>query len=196
MSENKEQKFRVLALPEVSFPVFVDFWADLYGYKSEHFYDDNIHNPLFTSADITQLYHWKNGSVLSQYKEKALRTKVLLKLDIINKLKSKFCMETFQSEFETMSTIWKIFLLHIIVPEQYPIFDQHVYRAFHYLKENCIQEIPDKDPEKEKIYFESYVPFFNNLAEKNTEFSRKRIDEAIWSFGKFLKSDYGQCVCT
>jgi len=37
-----------------------------------------------------------------------------------------------------MSAIWQIFLLHIIDPTNYPIFDQHVYRAHYYLEHRTI----------------------------------------------------------
>ena len=39
---------------------------------------------------------------------------------------------------------------------------------------------------KEMLYLD-YVTFFNKFAEKNID--KKRIDEALWQFGKFLKGD-------
>jgi len=45
-----------------------------------------------------------------------------------------------------------------------------------------------------KFYFEDYVEFFNELANKNKDVSRKKLDEALWAFGKFLKTPYGKRV--
>jgi len=60
--------------------------------------------------------------------------------------------------------IWKIFLLHIIDPKRYPIFDQHVYRAYDFLTKNKTIGILSSNKRKEDIYFSEYISFFNKLA--------------------------------
>jgi hypothetical protein len=179
---------------EVRFPEFVQFWSGFYNYPLEHLYAERISKSQFTRDDITKLFEWKNGGRLSQKKQNALRG-IIEKLDIINKLKSELCLTTFQKEFNHVSAIWKIYLLHLIAPQSYPIFDQHVCRAFYFLKDNQAKEIPSNNVGKEKIYFNEYVKFFNGLS-NNKEVSRKKVDEALWAFGKFLKSDYGKVIAS
>jgi hypothetical protein len=79
--------------------------------------------------------------------------------------------------------------LHIIAPQIYPIFDQHVFRAFRFLLSNDVVEIPSTNSKKERTYFQDYLPFFNHLA-NISNMPRKKVDEALWVFGKFLKTDY------
>ena len=70
-----------------------------------------------------------------------------------------------------------MFLLHVIQPDSYPIFDQHVYRAYLFIAKNQRAEIPD-NKRKQDVYFKEYAPFFNELASKGV--SRKKLDEALW----------------
>lgn len=126
-------------------------------------------------------------------KTRSFTKKILPKLKIINSLKisADFELEKFLEEFKEVSTIWKIFLLHVIRSDEYAIFDQHVYRAFYYIKHSEIRELPYDDKKKEKIYFEQYLPFFKQIREGCLI---KRVDESMWAFGKFLKSNYGKMI--
>lgn len=178
---------------EISFVEFVQFWSGFYNYRLEHHYSERISKDKFTGDDITKLFEWKNGGRLSQKKQASLET-IINKLAIINELKSNFCLSTFRREFSKLSAIWKIYLLHVIAPQSYPIFDQHVCRAFYFLSENQVKEIPSNNVAKENLYFKEYVKFFNRLSNKNKEVSRKKIDEALWAFGKFLKTNYGKAI--
>ncbi len=78
--------------------------------------------------------------------------------------------------------------MHIIQPEQYPIFDQHVYRAFKYIVEHVNDAtLPLYDRYNMKIYFNDYLPFYLNCKENmNDRFTSKQLDDALWLFGKFL----------
>ena len=82
--------------------------------------------------------------------------------------------------------IWKIFTLHILYPDKYPIFDQNVYRAMHYLQTGIIEEIPSKNIDKQAAYIKEYVPFYTELEELGDCKGRK-LDKALFSFGQFLK---------
>lgn len=170
---------------EIEFSEFVKIWSAEYGYTLESLYAERIHKKQFTNEDIQRLFEWKNGGPLSQKKQKSLENKIISKLDAINRLKSKFCLESFKNEFKNVSAIWKIYLLHVIAPEIYPIFDQHVCRSFYLLTENKQLEAPSTNLAKEELYWGEYVPFFNDLAKSGI--SRKKIDEALFRFGKFLK---------
>jgi hypothetical protein len=99
----------------------------------------------------------------------------------------------FKNEFADISAIWKLFLLHIIAPNIYPIFDQHVYRACIYLTTQKLKEIPLSNNKKEQIYFQDYLEFFNDIV-ATSQLPRKQVDEALFSFGRFLKSIYGKSI--
>ena len=169
---------------------FIDFWSEYYNYaKIEHFYDDTIQLSTFSADDIKMLFEWKNGMKLNGHVPKeASVNKVLSKLDIVNQLKSKFDITTFNSNFNGMSAIWKLFLLHIIRPCQYPIFDQHVYRAHFFIVNKEIKEIKESNKYKEEYYFKTYMPYYHSLT--SLEPDLRKIDKALWSFGKFLKTHY------
>lgn len=170
---------------------FIQFWGAFYHYPKEHLYSDRIGKYQFTIDDIENLFEWKNGTPLSQKKKTSLR-RITEKIQIVNKLKGNFDLDTFKKEFSSISAIWKIYLLHLVVPNSYPIFDQHVCRAFYFLTEKKIKEIPATNQKKENLYFKSYVAFFNDLA--NNSLSRKKADEALWALGKFLKTEYGRRI--
>jgi len=169
---------------------FIDKWKKFYPAPQENLYKINIQKKIFSAEDVTDLFIWKNGRKLSKVKRNSIKEKIIAKLDIINALKINFDMNTFKSEFKNVSSIWKIFLLHIIKPDLYPIFDQHVCRAYYYIEEKTLQEIPDNNLFKEKLYFEKYLGFFNRLAAYG--FERKELDEALWAFGKYLKDKKGK----
>jgi hypothetical protein len=176
---------------EISFEEFVSYWSRFYIYPLDYLYTERIAKKQFTSDDVTKLFIWKNARVFSQRKQLTL-DKINSKLGIVNELKRNFSLDTFSEEFVDISAIWKLYLLHIIVPQRFPIFDQHVCRAYNFVVQNEIKEIPSANSSKEGLYFESYVPFFNDVASE--DISRKKMDEALWTFGKFLKTDYGKTI--
>jgi hypothetical protein len=180
--------FTILTKNTVKPREFVDFWSSFYNYLFEDSYALIVGKKRFMEADLAKLFEWKNGGKLAQKKKKALES-IIDKIDQINALKTKFCIDTFLKEFSFVKgAIWKTFLLHIIQPDSFPIFDQHVYRAYLFIVKNKRGEIPD-NKRKQDVYFSEYVPFFNGLAGNGV--SRKKLDEALWSFGKFLKTPYG-----
>lgn len=184
--------FKLSAAGENDTLKFVNFWADLYYDKLEELYIESINKNYFGREDILKLYKWKNRGNLSMLKQNSLNTKILDKLTMINQLKSNFSLSSFKNEFRNVSAIWKIFLLHIIIPQKYPMFDQHVYRAYYFLKNQQIEELPFSNTAKEELYFNKYIPFFNTLLRENVPC--KRLDEALWILGKFLKTNYVKLI--
>lgn len=163
---------------------FIDFWSKQYYYpNNEHFYTQNIGKKSFERQDIIELYQWKNGMRLSTKKQESLEDKILFKLDIINDLKYHGLpvLDFFLEEFKEVSFVWKIFLLHIIKPNTYPIYDQHIHRAFKYLKaeDSYIQEAGQHE-----FYFKHYLPFIEYEQIKDI----KKLDEAFFAFGQFLNT--------
>ncbi len=187
----------ILIKEHVSITQFINFWSSYYIYaKIENYYIKNINKKVFDSETLNALFMWKNGSVLSKKKKDSLNKNIIRKIEIINSLKNKFDFDLFKKEFKNVSVIWKIFLLNLIKPKTYPIFDQHVFRAMKFIKFSKIEEVPNNDREKEEVYFDEYIDFFNKIkAELPRDFDNKKIDEALWSFGKFLKSNYKTILC-
>lgn len=181
--------FILLSTKPANVKEFIDFWFRFYTDSNENNYSENIKKISFNRDALFSLFEWKNGSKLSNRKMKSFEEKIFTKLKIINSLKTStdFDLSEFLEEFKNVSAIWKIFLLHIIKPSEYPIFDQHVYRAFCFIKYSKIEELPYNNKVKEKIYFEKYLPFFKRV---RRGCSTKKFDESLWSFGKFLKSNY------
>lgn len=177
----------ILNIDKGSLQQFISSWSKLYtDSKDQLFYNKNI-DKLLTPDSLLELYVWKNGTKLSLLKQKSFDDKIASKLTIINKWKGnnkEVSFDEIVDEFRIVSTIWLVFLAHIIDPILYPIYDQHVYRAYYFLKHKKIKEIPN-EARKLTSYKEEYLPFYNGI--KNQVNNLKELDEALWSFGKFLK---------
>lgn len=164
---------------------FISFWSELYVYDNAELYE-RIHNKTLSEDDLKDLYIWKNGMKLSQAKEKSLNTKIISKIDIVNYLRqaSDFDLEYFLEEFKQVSVVWKVFLMHILKPHRFPIYDQHVHRAFRFINNQSSDAIKAsmKESVKLKFYFEEYYPF---VRESNIT-DLKKMDEAFFAFGQFI----------
>ena len=182
--------FPILELKkETDINSFIDFWSKLYYYPLENLYNETIIKKQFEIDDIQRLYIWKNGMNLSKKKQQSLDLKIKPKLILINDYKQNddWSIEDFQNEFGDLSAVWKIFLLHIIKPEIYPIYDQHINRAFNYIHELPYSEISANisNKNKELFYFNTYLEFVNKLKDVNL----KKFDEAFFAFGKFINTN-------
>ena len=164
---------------------FISFWSKLYAYDNAGLYD-KIHYKVLSEKDIKDLYQWKNGMKLSQAKEKSLNIKILKKLNIINSLRAtaEIDLDYFLKEFKEVSVVWKVFLLHIISPTMYPIYDQHIHRAYRFMNHEASDGIKASMNEsvKLKFYFEEYYPFVKESKIKDL----KKMDEAFFAFGQFI----------
>ncbi|MFC4321307.1 hypothetical protein [Litchfieldia salsa] len=80
------------------------------------------------------------------------------------------------------------FILHIISPIFYPLYDQHVERGKRAL---CGQEIDVKpnqlNIESYKEYQTFFYEFYNNYSKETSLVTIKIADAALWSFGKWIK---------
>ena len=164
---------------------FISFWSRLYAYDNAALYD-KIHYKVLSEKDIKDLYQWKNGMKLSQAKEKSLNTKIIKKLNIINSLRAtaEIDLDYFLKEFKEVSVVWKVFLLHIISPTMYPIYDQHIHRAYRFINNEASDGIKASMNEsvKLKFYFKEYYPFVRQSKIKDL----KKMDEAFFAFGQFI----------
>ena len=164
---------------------FISFWSRLYAYDNAALYN-KIHHKVLSEKDIKDLYQWKNGMKLSEAKEQSLNTKIIKKIKIINSLRAitEIDLGYFLKEFKEVSVVWKVFLLHIISPSIYPIYDQHIHRAHRFMNNEASDGIKASMNEsvKLKFYFEEYFPFVKESKIKDL----KKMDEAFFAFGQFI----------
>jgi hypothetical protein len=195
---NIEMKYSFVTLKRndlADLNTFIDNWSKSFMYLNMASYTDLIYREEFSVENIEELFTWKNGMKLSGKKDTALKEKILSKHEIINQLKRNWNTNIFDKTFSDLSAIWKIFLMHIIQPNEYPIFDQHVFRAFKYISEQDKDaSLPTSNGEKIKIYHKDYKPFYLNCKDiMNDNFTAKQLDSALWTFGKFL-SEYPNLI--
>jgi hypothetical protein len=158
---------------------FVTHWSSKYVFKveDERKYTDNIGKPL-SPASLRELFEWKNG--ISKIAAK--------KVDSI----ARNYPVAFQGDQAARyldhrqpgSAIWNIFYLHCLSPSAWPIFDQHVFRAMHYMQHGAVHEIPSTSKGKYEAYQAEYIPFLKQFHHPQA----RRVDMALFAFGKFLKT--------
>lgn len=168
---------------------FIDCWSKYYDYRGNKIYFKHIKKNKLEADDISELFKWKNGMRLSTLKGISFETKIIPRLGIINDLKQerRITFQTITDSFHDVSAIWRIFLAHIINPNRFPIFDQHVYRAMIYLQTKKIEELKNTDKVKLEKYENEYLEFFNDISPEISDY--KKYDEAMWAFGRFLKQN-------
>jgi len=80
--------------------------------------------------------------------------------------------------------IWAIFALHCFYPEIYPLYDQHVYRAYKLLQSNGDIN-PVSAPNDWNEYLKYRLFFQEQLDVSNYDYWL--VDRALWAFGKSRK---------
>jgi hypothetical protein len=168
---------------------FVLEWAKIYDYPNDEKYTNNIKNGLETDKALIELFEWKNGTGDSISEKKMTRIDEFISKRVeMLEMKSNFNINDFQNAIEPQkgSVIWKIFLLHIIHPEYYPIYDQHVYRSFKFFTTGEIKEIPKQDKEKYTSYRDDYVEWFHKIKTQHN-LNPREMDKSFFVFGRTLK---------
>jgi len=177
---------------------FISFWAQFYNESQypDTTYKENLRKgKMLQENNITPLLKWKNGRPLSNAK-KQIAVKITKNLEEFNRFRSlgevangefaKFWK--FVSSIVKTGLVWKVYLLHIARPDDYPIIDQHVLRAYHFLTYGEISE-----PEQSLSTYNSYKEFFFKVAkESGKEF--READKALMSLGQYLKTQFGQLL--
>lgn len=171
---------------------FVEFWARTYTDKNEPIYSECIRNPL-TKESVRNLFTWKamaiNRTTIKEGDNKFVEA-VVDNLGRFQNMPLSMLEDAdkfLTTELKDRGMIWKIFVLHILHPDKYPIFDQHVYRAMVYLKTGEIKEIPESNEEKQLKYINEYLSFYN----EHGYYEDRKLDKALFSFGQFLKTRWG-----
>ena len=168
---------------------FVEIWSKKYNVRNNYLYDENIKTGLDNYDSFFNLFRWKNGF----YNISKSKTRVVEsfwdKVTELKTLKNSFDWGEFEDEYnpQNTSTIWKIFLLHISDPYNFPIFDVHVFRFHNFITTGKINEIPKNSRQKYQYYKNEYLPWFLELRDKY-DLNPKKMDESFFMFGKKLKS--------
>jgi len=178
---------------EMSVSDFVRFWSRLYDYGNEAYYFSNIFAHQFTKEQLWQLLEWKNGMVLSEAKKKTLKEKVLGHLEVINQMKAadKWNEGLFDRTFYDLGVSWRIFMRHVIKPDRFPDFDYHTYHAYRFIAGLKVKTVSKNAQLKESFYLEKYLPFVHELVSYSSRPDRRKLDEALAAFGKFLDANPG-----
>ena len=168
---------------------FVEKWSSIYSYGNEEKYQNHIQTVLDNKESFWELFRWKNGmgDKISKGKSKTVE-RFWNKRDVLLELREDFTWELYEKEFNPSKTsnIWKMFLLHLVNPNHFPIFDQHVYRFYHFHKNGTVKEIPSNHSERYLSYKNDYLKWFNQMKE-SYGLNRKKMDESFFSFGQLIK---------
>jgi len=169
---------------------FIEKWSNRYSYSNEYKYHNNIDHVLNDKQSFLEVFKWKNGTGDVIYEKKLTVIEGFYKkIEILRNLRLEFSWDLFENEFEPTknSPIWKIFLLHIIDPKEFPIYDQHVFRFYNFVKTGVITEIPTNLNQIYDGYKNEYKIWFNQI---RREFSLdpKDMDKSFVTYGKVLKS--------
>ena len=167
---------------------FVDFWRCRYDVSAEHLYRDNI-DEVKTEQVILNLFMWKNSGKLSAKKLRGVKEKYKPFNKVRKRLTRLYDDDALLSELTSReSVIWDVFWLHCQDPLEFPIYDQHTHRAVMYIRADTDDlEIPEYNKRKARAYVEVFRPFLKEFASNPTICEARRIDQALFAFGKFLK---------
>jgi len=174
--------FPILAEKHVAKDAFVEYWASKYPKPvNELKYQGNIGKPL-TAKRVWALFEWKNNGSISKLKRDSIQRNYIDVEPEAPRAGDRNELVNFVGL--KGGAIWRIFWLHCYDPVQYPIFDQHVYRAMHRLLHGKAAEIPATNCGKARAYADEYVSFFKAFDYPDG----KLLDQALWSYGKYLKN--------
>jgi hypothetical protein len=167
---------------------FVGYWKNFYDEAYVGKYEEVIGKPVWDHDDIHLLFEWKNnmGTKLSGSKEKFVK-KITDNLPLVHELRKSFDQDRFNTEFGKQGAVWSITFLHALQPDIFPIYDQHAHRAFKFLTTGKVEAMPPAHRIK-LVYNMEYRPFFQKFSSEVTSlYTTKEVDEALWSFGRFIK---------
>jgi len=169
--------------------VFIQDWKSVYRPWKPEYYYNNIGNALASWNGFHELFLWKNGTNKLSARKLQTVEEYWEKRDLLKKYKKEgvSAEERFVDSFKPneSATIWKAFLAHIVRPGIIPLFDQHVYRAYHFFHRGEIEEISE-DPAEKWDHFNEYRRWVIQIKD-NYDLELKDIDEAFFAFGSFLK---------
>jgi hypothetical protein len=125
-------------------------------------------------------------------KKQKIAQAVKAKLSTLNKFRQEpnVTNAEFGSFWEFTCTIigsgivYRAFLAHISRPDDFPMVDQHVLRAWNFLEKNKVEE-----PEQTLANYLKYREFVKKMSKQSGKTFRE-IDKALMPFGQFLSSQF------
>lgn len=170
--------------------IFVNDWSKFYPFNSPIDYKRYIGSAIDDKTSFYKLFQWKNGTGETVRESKLARVDSFwAKVEVLRKLRRSFSWDSFEKEFQPTNgaSVWKLFLLHLLRPEEFPIYDQHVYRFYHFYQNGDIKEIPKSGTKVYNHYKNVYKNWFNDIG-ISYNLNPKMMDEAFFAYGKMLKS--------
>lgn len=158
------------------------------GMELKQLEEENIKNLFFFKFQKTKLFEseWSivNNSIKHLNKINNFRKKVYINWKDYNIFLERIVKKC------TSGPVYGAYIVHIARPLDFPIIDQHVIRAYIYLRTNKVKINITKRIINDN--YKSYVEFFREEGSKlelKAEGYHHPFDKALWAFGKFLK-DY------
>lgn len=190
----------ILKKEEASDVAFYEFWSKQYFYPKEYLYTENIHKVQATVQSINSLFTWKNGKTLAEKKAKSLPA-VLNHWSKLKDASKEGVDETFalMDKFDIFPTgfIWRIFLLHILQPNKYPIFDRYTCAAYMHSKDQLpeagkgefLLDFVIMESKKVETY-KNYLVFIESEAKSLKTREIRNIDKALFAFGMYILAPF------
>jgi hypothetical protein len=190
--------FTLVGQPAADWSEFVHFWAKLADHvPANETYNLTVTNQLpvhkYNAGTLRQLFKWENitGEKLDDQNTQ-IANQIIAQLPAINKLATKWDEELFKMHFGRFSAVWQTYLMHLIQPDSFPIFDSHIYRAYTHLQTGKGRELKGSD-DYQLGFYRRYQSFFELVRQAHPDLTPRLIDRAFWVFGRFLK-DYSGFV--
>lgn len=170
----------------LNYSEFIKIWAQFYdnsGHPDEKFYFPYINN-LSKDNFLDKLWRWKMGvHFKNKNSQKALKLMKENIEDIRDFRKSNVTFDKlykFSEKIFKNGIVYRIFLVHICKPNDYPIFDQHVFRTFIFLKTGRIIDFPRG--------IQDYLDYRKFVLKIHEDYSLnlRNADKAFMAFGQFL----------
>lgn len=154
---------------------FVEHWASKYDIPGDGKYLQCIGRPL-TQDSLKTLFEWKNGSTISNAKTASIATNYPLEFSGNQRAR-------YLNHRQPGGAIWNIFYLHCLDHREWPIFDQHTYRAMRHLQSAEFVELGTTNRQKYIAYESEYIPFLSQFSASDP----RSLDRALFTYGQFLK---------
>jgi hypothetical protein len=112
-------------IPFTELHLFIKHWSSRYDDANDRtLYDPYIQEDLSKADALVGLFKWKNGGKIAPQHLNSIQANYL------NRWIEDADLETrYLDPNQGGGPIWNIFYLHCRLPERYPIYDQHAYRA-------------------------------------------------------------------
>jgi hypothetical protein len=175
--------FFVFAPAAANAQQFVQYWAQFYDYEDAGLYSPNIGQPP-TPERLKALFRWKMGARFFDTQWPGIEKHFIARLDEALAFPSDISHEMALGLFPNGGPVYRIFWMHCLQPNRFPIYDQHVHRAMNKLQGVDHRELITHTARAQiKQYTKRYLPFWETHF---TGLDLRKVDKALWAFGRFI----------